>query len=53
MFQRIAGPQTTFAAVVFGEVLDGAAAERAGLVWRCVPDDELLADRPGDGRPGR
>ena len=32
----------TFAAVVFGEVLDGPAAERAGLVWRCVPDDELL-----------
>ena len=42
MFQRIAGPQTTFATVVFGEVLDGAAAEKAGLVWRCVPDDELL-----------
>ena len=42
MFQRIAGPQTTFATVVFGEVLDGEAAEKAGLVWRCVPDDELL-----------
>jgi enoyl-CoA hydratase len=42
MFQRIAGPQTTFAAVVFGEVLDGEAAEKVGLVWRCVPDDELL-----------
>src|SRR5215211_4439115 len=42
MFQRIAGPQTTFASVVFGEVLDGEAAEKVGLVWRCVPDDELL-----------
>jgi enoyl-CoA hydratase len=42
MFQRVAGLQATFAAVVFGEVLDGPAAERAGLVWRCVPDDELL-----------
>jgi len=38
----LSGLQATFAAVVFGEVLDGPAAERAGLVWRCVPDDELL-----------
>ena len=29
--------------VLFGEVLDGAEAERAGLVWRCVDDGELLA----------
>ena len=28
--------------VVFGEILDGREAERVGLVWRCVPDDELL-----------
>jgi enoyl-CoA hydratase len=28
--------------VLFGEVLDGAAAERCGLVWRCVDDDALL-----------
>ena len=42
MFQRIAGPQATAAAVLFGEVLDGPAAERVGLAWRCVPDDELL-----------
>jgi enoyl-CoA hydratase/carnithine racemase len=28
--------------VLFGEVLDGAEAERAGLVWRCVDDDQLL-----------
>jgi enoyl-CoA hydratase len=41
MFQRIAGPQATAAAVLFGEVLDGEAAERAGLVWRCVDDDAL------------
>ncbi|HEY4378516.1 MAG TPA: enoyl-CoA hydratase-related protein, partial [Acidimicrobiales bacterium] len=34
MFRRIAGPQATAAAVLFGEVLDGAEAERAGLVWR-------------------
>ena len=39
---RITGPQTAAATVLFGEVLDGAEAERVGLVWRCVPDDELL-----------
>jgi enoyl-CoA hydratase len=43
MFRRIAGPQAVAAAVLFGEVLDGKEAERVGLVWRCVPDDELLA----------
>lgn len=42
MFRRIAGPQATFAAVVFGEVMDGAEAERVGLVHRCVDDDQLL-----------
>lgn len=40
--QRIAGPQTVLATVLFGEVLDGAEAERVGLVWRCLPDEELL-----------
>ena len=43
MFRRIAGPQATMAAVVFGEVMDGAEAERVGLVHRCVEDDQLLA----------
>lgn len=42
MFHRIAGPQAAAAALLFGEVLDGPEAERAGLVWRCVEDDELL-----------
>src|SRR4029079_7891883 len=42
MFRRITGPQATMAAVVFGEVLDGEAAEACGLVWRCVDDDALL-----------
>lgn len=42
MFRRIAGPQATMAAVVFGEVLDGAEAERIGLVHRCVEDNALL-----------
>src|SRR5687768_8736926 len=42
MFRRIAGPQTTMAAVLFGEVLDGAEAARLGLAYRCVDDAELL-----------
>jgi enoyl-CoA hydratase len=42
MLRRIAGPQTAMAAVVFGEVMDGAEAERVGLVHRCVDDDALL-----------
>ena len=31
MFRRIAGPQATMAAVIFGEVLDGEEAARVGL----------------------
>jgi enoyl-CoA hydratase len=42
MLRRIAGPQTTMAAVVFGEVLDGREAERVGLAYRCVSDSDLL-----------
>ncbi len=42
MLRRIAGPQAAMAAVVFGQVLDGAEAERIGLAYRVVPDDELL-----------
>src|SRR5690349_12504495 len=42
MFRRITGPQAVFATVLFGEVLDGAAAEAAGLVWKCVGEDDLL-----------
>jgi enoyl-CoA hydratase len=42
MLRRIAGPQVTMAAVLFGEVLDGAEAARVGLAFRCVDDDELL-----------
>jgi enoyl-CoA hydratase len=42
MLRRIAGPQAAMAMVVFGQRLDGDEAERAGLAWRCVDDDELL-----------
>jgi enoyl-CoA hydratase len=43
MMRSIVGPQATAAMVLFGEVLDGAEAERTGLAWRCVPDDDLIA----------
>ncbi|NND75001.1 MAG: enoyl-CoA hydratase [Ilumatobacter sp.] len=43
MFRRIAGPQAAMAAVVFGQVLDGAEAERIGLAYTSVPGDDLLA----------
>ena len=42
MLQRRVGPQAAAALVLFGEVLDGAEAERIGLAWRCVHDDDLL-----------
>src|SRR4051794_11665896 len=42
MLRRVAGPQAAMAAVIFGDVLDGAEAERVGLVYRCVDDDALL-----------
>jgi len=42
MLRRIAGPETAFAVDLFGEILDGPAAERAGIVWKCVEDDQLL-----------
>ena len=43
MFQNIAGPQATMAAVIFGEILDGQEAQRVGLAYKCVPDDELIS----------
>jgi enoyl-CoA hydratase len=42
MMHRVMGPQATLATVLFGDVLDGSEAERAGLVWRCVEDDALV-----------
>lgn len=35
--------QTTKAMVLFGQVLDGKRAAELGVVWTCVPNDELLA----------
>lgn len=42
MLERELGVQATFALTLFGDRLDAREAERRGLVWRCVPDDELL-----------
>src|SRR6478752_9003164 len=42
MLRRIAGPQATMAAVIFGQVLDGAEAERIGLAYKSVPGESLL-----------
>ncbi len=42
MLRRRVGPQAAAAMVLFGEIVDGAEAERIGLAWRCVADDELL-----------
>lgn len=42
MLRRMVGAANAAALVVFGEVVDGAEAERIGLAWRCVDDDALL-----------
>jgi enoyl-CoA hydratase len=42
MLQRAVGPAAARAMVLFGDVLTGPEAERAGLVWRSLPDAELL-----------
>jgi enoyl-CoA hydratase len=43
MLRNAVGPHHAAAMVLFGQVLDGEAAERAGLVWECVDDDALLS----------
>jgi enoyl-CoA hydratase len=42
MMNRLLGPQGAAATVIFGDVLDGEAAEHKGLAWRCVADDSLV-----------
>lgn len=44
LLRQAVGSQVTAALVLFGQVLDGAEAERCGLAWRCVEPDELLAE---------
>jgi enoyl-CoA hydratase len=43
MLRRAVGPETAMA-MLLGQQLDGAEAERKGLVWRCIDDDSLLAE---------
>jgi enoyl-CoA hydratase len=43
MLERaVGGPAAAAAMVLFGEVVDAGEAERVGLVWRSVADDQLL-----------
>ena len=42
MLRNAVGPQTANAMLLFGEELDGEAAEAHRLVWRCVDDSALL-----------
>src|ERR671912_2113448 len=42
MVRNAVGPSAAAAMVVFGQVLDGAEAERVGLAWRCVDDGALV-----------
>ncbi|HEX7166158.1 MAG TPA: enoyl-CoA hydratase [Acidimicrobiales bacterium] len=44
MLRRAVGVANAAALVVFGEVLDGRGAERCGLAWRSVEDDQLLGE---------
>jgi len=42
MLRRLVGPEVAAALVLFGESLTGEEAERRGLVWKCVENNELL-----------
>ena len=42
MLERLVGPQTAAAMVLFGEAVDAARAVELGLAWREVADDDLL-----------
>ncbi len=42
MLRQLGGSQLVTAMVLFGQALDGRAAQDHGLVWESVPDDELL-----------
>jgi enoyl-CoA hydratase len=44
MLEREVGPQAAAAISLFGERVDAARAAELGLVWRTVPDEQLLDD---------
>ena len=47
MLRRAIGASNAAALVLFGDVIDGEAAERCGLAWKCVDDDALLDEAIG------
>ncbi len=51
--QQRVGRQGAAALSLCGDRLTGPEAERAGLAWRCLPDDEAEALRPEARPPGR
>jgi enoyl-CoA hydratase len=42
MLERLVGPQTAAAIVLFGQSVDATRAVELGLAWSAHPDDELL-----------
>lgn len=44
LLDRLVGPQTAAAMILFGETFDGATSAATGLSHRCVPDDALLEE---------
>ena len=44
LLERIVGPQSAAAMVLFGEILDGERAAEVGLAWRCVAEEDLLGE---------
>lgn len=44
LLERLVGPQTAAAMVLFGEIAGGERAAEVGLAWSCVPEDDLLEE---------
>lgn len=42
MLTRAVGPSSAAAMLLFGEPVDGPRAERIGLAWACVADEQVL-----------
>src|SRR3954465_694161 len=42
MLRNAVGQANAAAMVLFGQILDGATAERYGLAWTCFDDDALI-----------
>jgi enoyl-CoA hydratase len=44
MLTRAVGRQAAAAMLMFSQIVDGTAAEKHGLAWRCIPDDALVVE---------